>query len=118
MERSIRIRLGLAAPIFGFVYFYLLVLLIGCGSDPSSAASTTVAPTRGLRSSAEQWQDHRYTLPVATVFVAEMRDQIALFEEDSDENVGRGRECKQQVALGHARCGPKRQDKAQVKRVT
>jgi biotin transporter BioY len=29
MERSTRIRLGLAAPTLGFLYFYLLVLLIG-----------------------------------------------------------------------------------------
>jgi hypothetical protein len=33
MERSIRIRFGLAAPILGFVYFYLLVLLIGLTSS-------------------------------------------------------------------------------------
>ena len=33
MERSIRIRLGLAAPILGIVYFYLLVLLIGLTSS-------------------------------------------------------------------------------------
>lgn len=29
MERSVRLRLGLAAPVLGALYFYLLVFLIG-----------------------------------------------------------------------------------------
>ncbi len=33
MEKSMRIRLGLAGPTLGFVYFYLLVLLIGWTSS-------------------------------------------------------------------------------------
>ncbi len=49
-------------------------------------ASVAVAPAQGFHSSAEEWQDHRDTLPVATIFVTEMRDQIALLEEDSDES--------------------------------
>src|ERR1700689_2864392 len=89
-----------------------------CRSDLSSAASAPVVPAQGFRSSAQGWQDHRYTLPVATVFVAEMRNQIALLEEDSDEDVSRGRDCKQQVAPAHTRCGPERQNKAQVDRVS
>ena len=65
-----------------------------------------------------EWEDHRHALPIATVFVTEMRDQIALLKENADENVccGRGRE--QQVTLRHARRSPKCEDKTQVQRMT
>jgi hypothetical protein len=41
MERSLRIRLGLAAPILGFFYFYLLVLLIGWTSSAPNCGNGT-----------------------------------------------------------------------------
>src|SRR5580704_16991184 len=87
----------------------------GCRPDPSLAARAAVAAAQGLlRSSAEEGQDDRDAAPITKVFVAEMRDQISLLEEDPDEDVSRGRDCEQQVPLGHTRCGPDRQDKAQV----
>ena len=62
-------------------------------------------------------QQHRDTLPVAAVFVAKHLDQIALFQEDADEDVGSGHRCEQQMSNRHRRRRPERDDEAEVDRV-
>src|SRR5262249_4119105 len=57
---------------------------------------------------------HRNAHFVAAVFVAEDIDQVALFQQDADEDIGRGHCREQQVPDGHGRGYLKRDDKAQI----
>src|SRR5580704_11023016 len=63
-------------------------------------------------------QQHRHALLVAAVFVSEGLDQIAFFQENSDEDVGRGHRGEQQMPSAHGGSRPKRDDKAQIDRVS
>ena len=46
------------------------------------------------------------------------RDEVALFELDRHEDVGRGHYGEQQVRHRHRRRGPEREEPAQIQRVT
>ena len=54
---------------------------------------------------------------IAAVFVAEQLDQVALLEEDADEDVGRGHRREQQMPDRHGRRRPERDDEAEIDRV-
>ena len=63
-------------------------------------------------------QQHRDTVFVAAIVVAEEIDQIAFFQEDSDEDVGRGHRREQQMPGRHDSSGPECDDETKVDRVT
>src|SRR5665213_1597634 len=84
MERSIRIRLGLAAPILGFLYFYLLVLLIGWTSSTLRPSWwIDIFPSRHV--AAVMWLICLHTsgvvfaaIPIAVAVVASARERAVL----------------------------------------
>src|SRR5438445_292260 len=57
-------------------------------------------------------------LPVLPVSVPEERDQVVFFKLNGQEDVGRRRDGKQQVALTHLGRGPKGDEEPEVDRVT
>src|SRR5205809_5158448 len=63
-------------------------------------------------------EQHRYPLPVAAILVAEHVDEIALFQQDADEDVGGGHRREQQMSGAHERCRPERDDEAEIDRVS
>src|SRR5580692_7861310 len=56
---------------------------------------------------------HRHAAPVAAVFIAEEIDQIALFQQDADDDVSGGDGREQQVPDRHRRRRPERDDEAE-----
>src|SRR5205807_7757641 len=62
-------------------------------------------------------QQHRNALPVTAIFVAEHADEVALFEHDADEDVGRGHRREQQMPGAHRRGRPERDDETEIDRV-
>src|SRR6266508_5240863 len=62
--------------------------------------------------------EHRHPLAIALVFVAEQIDQVTLFEEDSDEDVGRRYRREQEMPDRHGRRHPERDDEAEIDRMT
>src|SRR5882724_7110824 len=62
-------------------------------------------------------KQHRYPLPVAAIIIAEHVDEIALFEQDANEDVGRRYRREQQVPDAHGRRSPERDDETEINRV-
>src|ERR1700745_3851858 len=58
--------------------------------------------------------DHRYALAVFDICVAVKTDEVAFFEKNADENITRGRDCKQQVPEGHDRRSPECQQETEI----
>src|SRR5579864_1040676 len=67
---------------------------------------------------ARQRNQHGDLLAVPAVLVAELSDEVPLFEPDADQNVARGRQRKQQMTRGHIRGGPESEQEAQIDRVS
>jgi hypothetical protein len=57
---------------------------------------------------------HRHPLLVSAVIVAEQFAQAALFEKDSNQDVGARHGCEEEMPDRHLRCGPEGHDKPQV----
>src|SRR5262249_50102275 len=81
-------------------------MIHGCSPRPS--CSPRLAPGN----------KHRDALFILPVLVSEHSDQITLLQPDADEDVGRGHCGEQHVADGHDRGGPKRDDEAEIDRMT
>src|SRR5437764_9246010 len=62
-------------------------------------------------------QQHRYPLLVTAVFVAKHIDEVALLEQDADEDVGGGHASEQDMPDGHHRRRPERNNEAEIDRV-
>ena len=60
---------------------------------------------------------HRYSFAVAPVLVPEHLGQVALFKENTDENVSGGHRGKKQVPDGHRWCCPECDDETEIDRV-
>src|SRR6266851_3447872 len=63
-------------------------------------------------------QKHGSAFPVLSVSVAKKRDQIMLFQLDSDQNVAGGRDRKHKMPQRHLWCRPERDQEAEINRMT
>src|SRR5215475_8848677 len=59
-------------------------------------------------------EEHRDALLVLAVLVTKLLGQIALFEEDANEDVGGGDGCEQEMADRHHRRSPECDDEAEI----
>src|ERR1700716_486119 len=61
---------------------------------------------------------HRDALPVLAVLIAEHLDQVPLLEVNAEQDVDRGDGREQQMAHGHGRRGPERNNETEIDRMT
>jgi len=66
---------------------------------------------------ARKRNEHGCVLAVAAILVAELLDQIVLFQLDADQNVAGDHDRKEQMTNGHRRRGPDREQDAEIDRV-
>jgi hypothetical protein len=74
-------------------------------------------PCVGLDRSAPGRQ-HRHTISITPIIFAEEIDQISLFQEDANTDVGRGCSREQQMPDGHRGRHPEGDDEAEIGRVS
>src|SRR5258708_12570205 len=74
-------------------------------------------PCVGLGRSAPGRQ-HRHTISITAIIFAEEIDQISLFQEDANTDVGRGCSREQQMPDGHRGRHPEADDAAEIGRVS
>ena len=67
---------------------------------------------------ARQRDEHGRALAVAAILVAELLDQVALFQLDADQDVAGDHHREQQMTNGHRRRGPDGEQDAEIDRVT
>src|ERR1700722_10444089 len=67
---------------------------------------------------ARKRDQHGRALAVAAILVAELPDQVALFQLDADQDVAGDHHREQQMANAHRRRGPDGQQDAEIDRVT
>jgi hypothetical protein len=75
-----------------------------------------VSDQRVLFSSWDRYQ-HRYLLTIDAISVSVGMNQVPLFKLNGHENVRSGHHREEQMAKGHARCAPKRDDKPKIERM-
>src|SRR5205085_11088317 len=62
-------------------------------------------------------QQHRYASLVGEIFIAECRNEIALFQKDANEDVGRRNRGKHQMSGRHRGRCPECDDEAEIDRM-
>src|SRR5689334_22173327 len=60
-------------------------------------------------------EKHRHALLVVAILLAEMGDQIALFEEDADQDIKSVADGEDEMTHAHLRRRPESDDKTQIK---
>ena len=70
-----------------------------------------------LALSKSQREQHRNLFAVLSIVVAIETNQVALFELDGDQNVGRGHDREEKMPARHPRCRPERDDESEIKRM-
>src|SRR4051794_27013085 len=64
------------------------------------------------------WHNHGNFVAVSLITVAVNGDEISLFKPNCDKNVDRCHQCEEQMRRCHDRCGPERQQPADIQRMT
>jgi hypothetical protein len=95
-----------------FIVNYLLIDL------PQHTPCIRVGVFRTGELAARKRDEHGRVLAVAAILVAELLDQIALFQLDADQNLPRHHHREQQMTNGHRRRGPDGEQDAEIDRVT
>ena len=72
--------------------------------------------TRGpsAQLSLSEWHQHPYLLAIAAILIPEQCDHVTLFQGDSDKDVGSRHGGEEEMAVGHRRRRPERDDEAEI----
>lgn len=82
-----------------------------------SAGPLERAGLLAVSSCADFWKQHPDLAAILQIALTEMRNEIALFEPDADEDVARRHDGEEQVTNAHLWRRPQREDEAEIERM-